>query len=235
MNGDIYIDVKTNTDAVARQLGGLAAKQFPFALAQGINALATDVQRAEKEALPKVFKNPTPFTVNSIRVIPARKELPVATVFVQDIAAGYLYPYEVHSLHKLIGKGVTYLQPADYSLLNQYGNFPPGTLERLIGTKNYQGTSRTTRGKSAAPGVNGVFLATIMTKKGRIEGAWMRVGATGKRSGKGRNLKLLLKFGDAHVARNPLNFGQRAEQLVKTNFNKRIGQALARAIATAKF
>jgi hypothetical protein len=233
MSADVLIDVKSNADAVARQIGH-AAKQFPFALATALNALGTDVQKAEKAALPKVFKDPTPFTVNSIRLTPARKDRLWCTVFVQDIAAGYLYPYEVHSLHKLIGRGVTYLQPADYSLLNQYGNFPAGTLERLIGTNRFQGVSRTTRGKKAAPGVDGVFLASIMTKKGRIEGVWQRVGVNGKRNTKGRGLKLLLKFGDAHVARNPLDFSKRAEQLVKANFNKRFGQALAYAIATAK-
>src|SRR5690348_6496059 len=120
----IKIDVRANVRAVEKQLSGLALKQFPFAVSRALTELAADVQKAEKDALPKVFDRPTPFTVNSIRIIPARKGQWWSEVFVQDIAAEYLQPYETHSLHKLIGRGVTWFNPKDKSLLNQYGNLP---------------------------------------------------------------------------------------------------------------
>lgn len=212
----LTVDVRSNVLAVERKLDDFALRQMPFAVATALTMLAKDVQDAEKKSLPRTFDKPTPFTVNSIRIIPAKKNLWQAEVFVMDKAAEYLYPYEVGGLHKLIGKGITWLEPAQYGMLNAYGNFPKNTLARLKAQRS-------------------VFVGTVATKVGKISGVWQRIDkSSGKKSPKGRGLKLLIKFGDAHPARQHLDFGVRGERVIRANFNKRMGAALARAIATAK-
>src|SRR5260364_230365 len=46
----------------------------------------------------------------------ARKTQPEAVVYIRDIAASYLNPYEVGGEHKLIGTGKTWLNPKDKAL-----------------------------------------------------------------------------------------------------------------------
>jgi hypothetical protein len=242
---DFSINVRSNAKQVMANLSSFASKQFPFAMAVALTDLAKDVQAAEKASLHTTFDRPTPFTVNSIRVIPAKKNLWISTVFVMDIAAQYLYPYEVGGMHKLIGPlEKTWLNPKDYSMLNQYGNFPVNTLERLIGsakmdarnakTKGYQ--SRAMRGLKPFPGKPGIFVGTVTTKGGQeIGGVWKRIDKnTGKGSKNGRGLKLIIRFGDARPVRQHLNFVRRAIIIVDSKFNQRFGAALAKAIATAK-
>lgn len=228
-----FIHMHSNAAAIQKKLNNIATQQFPYAIANALNDLAMDVQKAEKASLPKTFDRPTPFTMNSIRIIPARKNQWWARVFVMDIAAQYLFPYEVQGPHKLIGKGITWLNPKDKSLLNQYGNFPQYTLERLVGTKNVSSVGQGARGRRAKvfAGKPQFFIGEVTTEKGKVGGVWQRVAKGGK---KGRGLKLLIRFGDPHPARQHLDFVKRAETIVQQNFNKRFGAALARAIATAR-
>jgi hypothetical protein len=222
------ISVRGDFQAAARSLTGLEKKQVPFATATALTSLAKIAQAAEKKALPHVFDRPTPFTVNSIGVKGARKSTLEATVFVKDIAAAYLAPFEFGGPHKLIGSGKTWLNPKDRALLNQYGNLSKSALDRL----------------KARPDV---FVGTITTRSGEhIGGVWQRPAPTkvvqtpGGRATKVRganktgHLKLLIRFGDAQPVRQHLDFGTRAEAVVKANVAAEFAKALAKALATAK-
>lgn len=222
------ISVRADFQAAARGLSALERKQLPFATATALTSLAKLAQAAEKKALPQIFDRPTPFTVNSIGVKGARKASLVATVFVKDIAAAYLAPFEFGGPHKLIGSGRTWLNPKDKALLNQYGNFSKSAIDRL----------------KARPDV---FVGTVHTRNGeQIGGVWQRPAPTkiintpGKRGTKLRganktgHLKLLVRFGDAMPVKQHLNFGKRSEATVKANAAAEFAKALAKALATAK-
>lgn len=224
----LRISVRADMQAAARGLSALEQKQVPFATALALTSLAKIAQQAEKKALPQVFDRPTPFTVNSIAVKGARKSNLEATVFVKDIAAAYLAPFEFGGPHKLIGSGKTWLNPKDKALLNQYGNFSKSALDRL----------------KARPDI---FVGTIHTRTGeQIGGVWQRPAPTkviqtpGKRATKVRganktsHLKLLIRFGDAEPVKQHLEFGSRAEAVVKANAAAEFAKALAKALATAK-
>lgn len=224
----LSISVRADFQAAARGLSALEKKQVPFATAMALTSLAKIAQAAEKKALPQVFDRPTPFTVNSIGVKGARKSSLEATVFVKDIAAAYLAPFEFGGPHKLIGSGRTWLNPKDKALLNQYGNFSKTALDRL----------------KARPDI---FVGTIHTRSGeQIGGVWQRPAPTkviqtpGKRAAKVRganktgHLKLLIRFGDAQPVKQHLNFGSRAQAVVKANAAAEFAKALAKALATAK-
>ncbi|WP_175725155.1 hypothetical protein [Burkholderia ambifaria] len=225
---DFGISVSSDLKALTKSLSQLEKQQLPFAISQALTATARIAQNAEKAALPEVFDRPTPFTINSVAVKGARKSDLEARVFVKDIAAAYLEPYEFGGDHKLIGQGKTWLNPKDKALLNQYGNFSRNALQRL----------------EARPDV---FVGTVKTKGGEsVGGVWQRptnvkvIKRSGKRGvalrgvNKSDHLKLLIRFGDATPVKRHLEFGERAFEVVDANFDREFEKAMARAIATAK-
>src|SRR5260364_270979 len=171
----VTLSIQADVARVQRSLSALAEKQLPFAAAQACTTLAQQVQAEERKALVSVFDRPTPFTVNSVGAKAARKTQPEAVVYIRDIAASYLNPYEVGGEHKLIGTGKTRPNPKR-------------------------------RGRSKVPAGSNT---------------------TGR-------LKLLVRFGDALPVRQHLDYRERADWVIRKQFNKAFGQALARALATAK-
>jgi hypothetical protein len=224
--GDFNISIASNIKQIQKSLSDLAYKQMPFATATALTSLAKLIKEEEVKNMAATFKNPSPFTLRSIRSTAARKDNPVATVFVMDKAAEYLEPYEVGGVHKLNSRAL--LNPKDIAL-NQYGQLRRGTLATLKARSD-------------------IFIGPVKTKRGTVNGVWQREAATAaitnKRTGKTRiskrgvnqsgKLKLLVRFGDALPVTQRLGYQARAKQVVDANFNREMGRAIAKAIATAK-
>lgn len=221
----IDISVKANVDQIERSLNTFVRNQIPFATASAINALGKQVQAAEVENMRQVFRNPSPFTLRSVRMIPARKQLPEATVFVMDKAEQYLVPYEYGGVHQLPGPAL--FNPKDIQL-NAYGQLTRGVMAKL-------------RGRSD------IYIGPIKTSNGVINGVWQRLeltksgGQRRMRAGRGSTyhqqlgaLKLLIRFGDALPVRQHLDYMKRAQDIVNRNFEREFGRALGRALSTAK-
>ena len=203
-------------------------KQLPYAAVVMINDLAFQVQRAEKAAMPQVFKSPRPFTVNSVRVTKASKGSPTATVFIRPEVAKYLQPYETGGLHVLPGAGLTSLVPVD-AKLDQYGQLPQKLTAQLKARKD-------------------VFVGPVTTKGGKtINGFWQRLDVT--RTGNVRRkrrergtiystahgaLKLLIQFGGPLPVNKHLDFKLRAGKVVTSNIGPAFARAIGKALATAK-
>ncbi|MEO1354481.1 MAG: hypothetical protein AAFW48_01645 [Pseudomonadota bacterium] len=203
------ISVRFDVKALQKSLDAIASKQLPYATAQAINAVAKQVQSAQRDNLAKVLDKPTPFTLNSIAVKGATKSSLTAVVYVKEIAAAYLLPYEEGGLNKLNARAL--IKPVDQKV-NQYGNLPRTTVKRLASKK-------------------GVFIGKVQTKSGEVDGVWQRTKATrGKKAG----LRLLVKFQDAHEARQRLGYRDLTRKVVGASFKRELGAALARAVATAK-
>lgn len=208
----IEISVRADVKKLERSLSDFAYKQLPFATAQGLTATGRVVQGAEKHALPSIFDRPTPFTSNSIGVIPARKDNLQAEVFVKDITAAYLAPYEFGGKNKGLGNRDVFLRPANVAL-NQYGNLARNKVAQLKAKTN-------------------VFVGKVKGKSGEeIDGVWQRIPAA---KGKPASLKLLVRFEDTHPARQRINYRQRAEQVIRANWDAEMGKALAKAIRSAR-
>jgi len=214
------ISVKANVDVVARGLSALAFRQLPFAEARTVTELGKLAQAAEKQAMPKVFENPTPFTVNSVAVQAAKKSMPVARVYIRDKAAQYLAPYEYGGMQYLGGKRAD-LVPVG-AAANRYGNLPRNAIRKYLSRPD-------------------VFLGNVKTAHGNVYGLWQRpqpvAKKTGRRAAKGANtsgkLKLLVAFHAPVQTRKRLGFGDRAQAVVSANFNRVFGAELAQAIARA--
>ncbi|MGC0155018.1 hypothetical protein ACPRNU_21375 [Chromobacterium vaccinii] len=224
-----FISVSSNAQLLCRRLAMLQRDQLPFATAQALTTVAKIVQGGETKQIGSKFKNPSPFTRNSVGVRGARKSNQEALVFIKAQAARYLAPYESGGEHVLSGKAL--LNPKDIRK-NAYGQLSRGTLARL----------------KARPDV---FIGKVKTKRGIVDGVWQRpvdprrlTLLNGKRKklrglnevmdDKRGHLKLLIRFGDALPVDIHLGYRDLAGRLVFRNFNHEMGRALAKALASAR-
>ncbi|WP_233854219.1 hypothetical protein [Paraburkholderia sp. HD33-4] len=222
----LAISVESNLAAVSLALSDLAVRQLPFATARTVTALAKLAGEAEKKAMPQVFDTPTPFTVNSVAVQSAKKAYPEARVYIRDIAAQYLSPYEFGGM-QFLGKKPGDLVPVN-AATNAYGNLPRNLIRRYMGRPD-------------------VFMGKVKTKHGETYGLWQRPtvspakpvkGAKRTRGGKLANktghLKLLVSFAAPVETKTRLEFGDRAQAVVSANFDSVFDAEMANALATAK-
>lgn len=169
---------------LSRQLKQLQ-KQIPFATAQAMTSVVRDIAAAQKVALGRKLESPTPFTVNSVGSAGARKNNLRAKVFVRDVAAEYLEPFEFGGEHKLNSQAL--LNPKNIKL-NKYGNMPRNKLSQLKAKPNvFVGE------------VNGVDAVWQRRKPKKAKKKRARRSANGTRrpKRKQRAPKLLVRFGDA--------------------------------------
>jgi hypothetical protein len=221
MPSPIDISVRANVKELQRSLSALAYRQLNFATAQALTAIAKQVQAAEISNIAHVFKQPKPFTKNSVGVIGARKDTLKATVYVRPIAAKYLEPYEEGGTHSLPGRVL--FNPKNIKL-DRYGQLPRGALAKL----------------RARPDI---FVGVVKTKSGPVNGVWQRIPA--KKAGRHRrgapvqpgkpgHLKLLIRFGEALTVNKRLNYQSIAQKVVARRFDAVLNEMLGKAIATAR-
>jgi hypothetical protein len=225
------ISVRGNLTAASRELSTLAYKQLPFATARTVTELAKLAADAEKKAMPQVFDDPTPFTVNSVAVQSAKKSYPVARVYIRDIAARYLSPYEFGGM-QFLGKKPADLVPVN-AAANQYGNLPRSAIRRYLARSDvFMGSVKTSRGE-----VYGVWQRpTVKPAKGAMKG--VAKGRGGARSGKLANtsgrMKLLVSFHPPVETTTRLEFGERALAVVSSSFDRVFDAQLKAALASAR-
>jgi hypothetical protein len=222
----VDISIRSNIKQVQQSLSAFASQQVPYATSLALTSLANKVQVENTKALSQVFDRPTPFTQKAIGVKVARKNNLVATVFVKDIAASYLEPFEFGGMHKLNSRAM--LNPKNVQK-NQYGNLPRTLINTLKGRSD-------------------VFIGPVKTKNGGvINGVWQRPPVGKQRAGgrgtKGKlnvvggqltGLKLLIRFTDAQPVKQRLGYRARAKRIIDTNFDAEFSAALARSMASAK-
>ncbi|HOI17003.1 MAG TPA: hypothetical protein PK036_11745, partial [Geobacteraceae bacterium] len=75
--------VKVDDKQVMRMLSGYE-RHFPFAMAKGTTKLGQVVKDEEIKEMKKVFDRPTPFTLNSLKLTPAKKDNLAAVVWFKD-------------------------------------------------------------------------------------------------------------------------------------------------------
>jgi hypothetical protein len=231
----LRLSVKAEVEALRPKLTQKALANLPYATARALTATARRAADGERQAIRSGFQSPTPFTVNSVAVVPATKANPTAIVGVRPIAAKYLAPYEFGGAHFLNPSraGGTLLNPKDVAL-NAYGNLPARTLARLRARRD-------------------VFIGEVMTKSGPVDGVWRRVRALraaaarpgqrrrmvrGRRGRPAmaslRGLDLIVRFGDALPVRQGLGFRERGRAAMMRDFPAELRRQLLAAIATSR-
>lgn len=199
-------------------------KQIPFATAQAMTAVVRKIEDAQKVAMQRNLDNPTPFTVKSVKSRGARKSDLKAKVFVMNIAAAYLEPFEIGGVHKLNGSAL--LNPKDIKL-NKYGNLPRNKLSSLKGKEN------TFIGDIG--GVNGVWQRK-KAKKGKKGRKRLQRSPNGTRRDRNKlpMPKLFIRFGDALPVEPVLGYQDRAMKMTQALLPQEINRAIAEAIRTAR-
>lgn len=206
---------------LSRQLKQLQ-KQIPFATAQAMTSVVRDIAAAQKVALGRKLESPTPFTVNSVGSAGARKNNLRAKVFVRDVAAEYLEPFEFGGEHKLNSQAL--LNPKNIKL-NKYGNMPRNKLSQLKAKPNvFVGE------------VNGVDAVWQRRKPKKEKKKRARRSANGTRrpKRKQRAPKLLVRFGDALPVTPVLGYMDRSKAMAEALMPAALSRAIADAIKTAK-
>ncbi len=198
-------------------------KQIPFATAQALTSVARKIQDAERVAMQRKLENPTPFTIKSVGSTGARRDNLQAKVFVRDIAASYLEPFEFGGQHKLNSQAL--LNPKNIKL-NKYGNLTRSKMAQL----------------KAKPDV---FVGEI----DGVNGVWQRKKAKGRKGAKRRKRsangthrepvkrsapKLLIRFGDALDVKPVLGYMDRAETMANNLMPRELSRAINAALASAK-
>jgi hypothetical protein len=221
MASPIDISVRANVKELQKTLTAMANKQIGFATALALTAIAREVQDDEIDNIASTFKRPRLFTQNSVGMRAARKDNLTAIVFVKPIAAKYLAPYEDGGVHVLPGKKL--LNPKDIKL-DRFGQLPRDALAKLRARKD-------------------IFIGVVKAKSGPINGVWQRMppkDGTKARRGRGAvvatagHLKLLIRFGDALAVNKRLHYRTRAQAIVNRRFNTVFGEAMRKALVTAK-
>lgn len=233
MAGLMTIRVTSNARDLARGLNDFIQRQVPFAIAQGINRTAQRVVDAERQNLADTLENPSPFTRSAVGLQRAKKGSPTAVVYMKDITASYLEPFETGGVHKLASRAL--LNPKNIRL-NQYGQLPRCTLAALKNRPDvFIGAVKTASGET----INGVWQrptntkrVTLLNTRGKKLGKLNKLDAT-QNNGRGK-LKLLIRFGDALPVKKQLNWGTRAKQIVDQWIDRDLAEALTDAMRTAK-
>ncbi|HGJ5854967.1 hypothetical protein [Arsenophonus nasoniae] len=212
-----------NLDDLARQLRSLR-RQIPFATAQAMTRVMRKIEQAQKVALQRQLENPTPFTLKSVGSKGARKDDLRAKVFVRDIAASYLEPFEVGGVHKL--NSAALLNPKNVKL-NKYGNLPRNKLSQLKSKDNvFMGDIN---------GIHGVWQRK-KAKKGKKNKKRLKRSSNGtlKAQQKQPMPKLLIRFGDALPVEPVLGYQDRAQKMAQALLPQEISHEFDEAMRTAK-
>ena len=258
-----YINLHDRVKAFREGSTAHIGTQIAFASALALTALAKLVRDGEQQNEKDVLDRPRPFTTSAIGSTSATKAGQSALIFVKDITARYLEPYEFGGSNVLNGKAL--LKPIGArDSLDEFGNLPRTYLRSLIGVGGSVKDKQTglLKPTSKASIRSDVFIGKVKTSKGVVDGVWQRTSSptvgparpatltrvtkggkivTRKVAGytpgrEGRRLKLLVRFTDAHpiAEKNRLHWFEVAERIVDQNFEHEFQWAMARALATPK-
>ena len=223
----LSFSVKVDTREAQKLLKSVQ-KQINFANVLALNRVAKLIKDKEQEGILTTFRNPRPFTVNSIGITPATIGRPTATIFIKDRTANYLGAYEHGGSHYVPNRpelGRVLLEPV-HAKTDAYGQMTKAYVAAMFANPR-------------------VFVAIVHD----ILGVWLRPPAGERRDGtKGTKGKLTLAPGGtgrtglvllAKVVPNRpvskhLNFELRGMATFLDAYPAAFDTAFAKAMATAK-
>jgi len=94
----VQVTTKIDDRQVKRMLDTFERRQMPFAVSLALNRTAQTIARLERAEMRRRFDRPTPYTLNALRVVPAKKTSLTARVWFKDfagkgtVAEDYLLP-----------------------------------------------------------------------------------------------------------------------------------------------
>ena len=233
----------------ATKLTNALMKQIPYAMAVALTRTAQIAQSNIVIAMQLVFDAPTPYTLNSTYVSPATKENLVSEVKLKDEAykgtpaTKYLAPEVFSGARRAKGMEVNlralmkigsnqFLVPGRRAPLDQYGNVTGGFVQKVLSSlgaqsDTYANMTKRSKAKAEAAGRSREFFIGTSPSGAQQLGIWER---------RGRRLWPIFIIVDrAPMYKQRLRFYEIANEVYNREYQKLFKDALADAIATAKF
>lgn len=211
-------------------------RQIPFAVSLAINKTAQSVRHAEYDEMRRVFDRPTPFTLRSAFISPAKKNNLEASVWLKGYAdkgtaaTTYIGPQiwggerKLRRGERLLRRG--FMVPGVAIKLDSHGNLPRGRLQRALSQLGVQldprtNSTRKSRKRSKRRGASQFFIEQI----NETTAIWERTG---------RRIKpFLVAVRTPHYTPR-LAFQAVAEREHRAVFLRELRAAVAHAVATAR-
>ena len=243
----ITLNIKQDLERAQTGLTNFQKAQVPYAAALALNAVAEIAKQTIKTNMSIFFDRPTPYTLNSIMVIPATKTNLTAIVGSKDSAsrtpASAYLKWEItggnramKSTERSVG---SIFVPAKASKLDQYGNLP-SSIVALIRSAIASGSNSVVSGskryvvihagnpRGLTPGVYVTSAANLSTK---ISGRRGSKTATTRGTGP---LKPVVFFEPKATYTPRYDLEGIVSRVVSSQFARQFESMLAYALSTAK-
>lgn len=253
------ISVESNIVEILKRVETAKSRLIPYAAGLALTSLVKIIADSEKRNEIAVLDRPRPFTTNAIGTVGASSKQQFAKVYMKDITAKYMDPYEFGGNNMLNSRAL--LKPVGAKEdLDAFGNLPQAYLRKLVGLGGSKTNKRT--GELEAVAGSSIRSDVFIGRVRGISGVWQRVSGptvgparpatltrvtksgriiTNKVAGysasrEGRRLKLLIRFTDAHpiAEKDRIGWFELAQKIVDRDFDHEFTHAMARALATAR-
>lgn len=240
----------TGLPELIRNLNDVTRRHVPFAVAMALTKTARRAQSGVLDVMRARFDNPTPYAMNSLRIVSAKKSdaQPFARVYFKDDAykgtpaSKFLTPgmhggpRSVKRFERaLIGKGLMrsgqFAVPADGAQLDSYGNVRRAQIVQILsalqafGEQGYM-ANRTNSRRSQRSGRASQYFAGVMDG---VEGIWQR-----KNFGFGQGVRPVFVFTESEPQyRVRVPFEKVVENVARARLPEEFQSALDYALRTA--
>ena len=254
MAGTISLDI----NPLIKRLDALKLVQVPFATSLALNAIAKDIRDAEKEEMKKVFNNPVPFTLNSVKIpkYSTKKDLQVRIQISEDGAKGnapadYLLPvikggnaYATRFQKSLRAKGVLragqFAIPtqSDFLKTNKYGNVRPSMYSDILSDQQAYRAARSSQDLSVKQIIKAGrrskyrMISTQLSESMKYGGLQPGIYFNSPRAFENNEALLFSISNRPPVVPLKFKFQEVGKKVANKNLNRRFGEALGKAIAT---
>lgn len=255
----IVFDVRGSIKPITDHLTNFAKKQVPFATVLALTRTAKFIEQKIKEEMPRVFSNPTKFTLNSLYVQPATKARLYAMVKIKDEVSNAVNPpikwlapqvyggprsrkrFEDLLMQRNAMPAGMFAIPAASTALDQYGNPPRGMLNRVLSDLHAQfdvlADASVASRKRRAGRKNRVARFYFSTYPPNKKTAHLRPGIYERMSSKhvrGSGIRPAFIFVRQPRYRKRLHFFEIADQAGPMRFKLEFALAMKYALATAR-
>lgn len=254
MAGNVSLDI----NPLIKSLDALKLVQVPFATSLALNAIAKDVRDAEKEEMKKVFDNPVPFTLNSVKIpkYSTKKDLEVRIQISEDgpkgnAPADYLLPvikggaaYATRFQKSLRAKGVLtagqFAIPtqSDFLKTNKYGNVRPSMYSDILSDQQAYRAARSSQDLSVKQIIKAGrrskyrMISTQLSESMKYGGLQPGIYFNSPRAFENNEALLFSISNRPPVVPSKFKFQEVGKAAANKNLNRRFYEALDKAIAT---
>lgn len=248
MAGPVEISVRSNIKDIRRSLATLVGKQMPYATALAVTRTAQDVKAAIEKEMSVVFDRPTRWTLNSLRLFPAKKSNPTAKVWMKNEAdkatppSRWLKPQidggqreDKRSERMLKAAGILpqgmAMVPGAGAVLDKYGNMSRGQITQILSglaAFNTAGFTANASNSARSRAKGNAVRYFVLRKGGRPIGIAQRTGKSKS------SIVVVMAFVSRPNYSKRLDFYGVADRVVAARLTANLDAAISEAVRTSR-